>query len=136
MPTDNPLRNLPAALEVLCARDGRQKREIAAAAGISPAMLSAYVTGRKEPSIESLGKLLGGLGVSLSTLGDVIAQVSAQQAGLPPSADLDALKAELLEVVDRRMAEFGYQPGGGKLPSTRTKSAKPKGRRSGKSRAH
>jgi transcriptional regulator with XRE-family HTH domain len=65
-------------------REGRRTRQyqIAEAAGITKAMLSAYETGKQKPSLETLDKLLGALGCDLIDLHDALAVFQS-----PPSRE-------------------------------------------------
>ena len=58
-------QDLGKALRWLRTRQDRKQYEIAEEAGITKAMLSAYETGKQNPSIETLEKILGALGVDL-----------------------------------------------------------------------
>ncbi|MCH9650834.1 MAG: helix-turn-helix domain-containing protein [Deltaproteobacteria bacterium] len=51
--------------------------QAAEAAGITKAMLSAYETGKQRPTIDTLERLLYGLGVGLSELAEVIPMMRA-----------------------------------------------------------
>lgn len=61
-------QNLGKSLRWLRTRQDRKQYEIAEEAGITKAMLSAYETGKQNPSIETLEKLLGALQVDLLDL--------------------------------------------------------------------
>lgn len=60
--------NLGQALRWLRTRQNRKQYQIAEAAGITKAMLSAYETGKQNPSIETLDKILGALRHDVSDL--------------------------------------------------------------------
>lgn len=60
--------NLGQALRWLRSRQHKKQYEIADAAGITKAMLSAYETGKQNPSIETLEKILEALRCDLSEL--------------------------------------------------------------------
>jgi len=60
--------NLDQALRWLRNRQNRKQYEIAEAAGITKAMLSAYETGKQNPSIETLEKILEALHVDVAEL--------------------------------------------------------------------
>ena len=47
------------------ARRGLSQAEVAARAGTSQATISAYETGRKQPSLDTLGRLLATMGLEL-----------------------------------------------------------------------
>jgi transcriptional regulator with XRE-family HTH domain len=61
-------QNLGKALRWLRTRQDRKQYEIADVAGITKAMLSAYETGKQNPSIETLEKILEALHVDLPDL--------------------------------------------------------------------
>lgn len=61
-------QDLGKALRWLRTRQDRKQYEIAETAGITKAMLSAYETGKQNPSIETLEKILDALGVDLMDL--------------------------------------------------------------------
>jgi transcriptional regulator with XRE-family HTH domain len=61
-------QNLGKALRWLRTRQDRKQYEIAENAGITKAMLSAYETGKQNPSIETLEKILEALHVDLPDL--------------------------------------------------------------------
>jgi DNA-binding XRE family transcriptional regulator len=69
-------QDLGKALRWLRTRQDRKQYEIAEAAGITKAMLSAYETGKQNPSIETLEKILAALGVDLMELHNAL-QVNA-----------------------------------------------------------
>jgi transcriptional regulator with XRE-family HTH domain len=75
--------NLGQALRWLRNRQHRKQYEIAEAAGITKAMLSAYETGKQNPSIETLEKILHALGADLSGLHHALV---LHQDGAPPDA--------------------------------------------------
>ncbi len=61
-------QNLGQALRWLRTRQNRKQYQIAEAAGITKAMLSAYETGKQKPSLETLEKILDALGKNLADL--------------------------------------------------------------------
>ncbi len=61
-------QDLGKALRWLRTRQDRKQYEIADEAGITKAMLSAYETGKQNPSIETLEKILGALNLDLLAL--------------------------------------------------------------------
>jgi transcriptional regulator with XRE-family HTH domain len=73
--------NLGQALRWLRSRQHRKQYEIADAAGITKAMLSAYETGKQNPSIETLEKILEALHSDLSELHNALV---LHQGGRPP----------------------------------------------------
>ena len=64
----NTFENLGQALRWLRNRQNRKQYQIAGEAGITKAMLSAYETGKQNPSIDTLEKLLDALHVDLGDL--------------------------------------------------------------------
>ncbi len=74
-----PLKQRAAAFEGLgkALRWLREQRlmkqyQAAEAAGVTKAMLSAYETGKQRPTLDTLERLLDGLGVGLSDLADIL----------------------------------------------------------------
>lgn len=70
-------------------REGRRLRQyqVAEAAGITKAMLSAYETGKQKPSLETLEKILAALGCDLCDLHEAL-EVFHTHASHPSSASL------------------------------------------------
>lgn len=68
---------LPEAFHLLRLRSGKKGKDLAASAGISPAMFSGYLSGERVPSLVTLGKLLDAFGVSLTDLDDLLEQLKA-----------------------------------------------------------
>ena len=62
------LSGLGKALRWLRAKQDRRQYELAAAAGITKAMLSSYETGKQKPSLDTLEKVLDTLGADLADL--------------------------------------------------------------------
>jgi transcriptional regulator with XRE-family HTH domain len=62
------LEGIGRALRLLRLRRGRKQFEVAAAAEITKAMLSAYETGKRQPSLKTLGCLLDALDADLADL--------------------------------------------------------------------
>jgi transcriptional regulator with XRE-family HTH domain len=73
--------SLGQALRWLRSRQHRKQYEIADDAGITKAMLSAYETGKQNPSIETLEKILDALHSDLSELHNALV---LHQGGRPP----------------------------------------------------
>lgn len=65
-------KDLGKALRWVRTRQDRKQYEIAEAAGITKAMLSAYETGKQNPSIETLEKILDALGADLHDLAEAL----------------------------------------------------------------
>lgn len=79
------LNGLGQALRWLRDRIGKKQYQIAAAAGVTKGMLSAYETGRQNPSLDTLEKLLGTLGCNLHDLHNAIEIVNGRPVtGRPP----------------------------------------------------
>ena len=54
-------KDIGAALRWLRTQRSKKQREVAKAAGITPAMLSAYETGKHRPSLDTTERVLGAL---------------------------------------------------------------------------
>jgi transcriptional regulator with XRE-family HTH domain len=76
------LNGLGPALRWLRDRRGRKQYQVAAAAGITKGMLSAYETGRQRPSLETLDKILDTLGCDLNDLHNSLRIVNGDPGGL------------------------------------------------------
>ena len=76
------LNGLGPALRWLRDRRGRKQYQVAAAAGITKGMLSAYETGRQRPSLETLDKILDTLGCDLNDLHNSLRIVNGEPAGI------------------------------------------------------
>lgn len=63
---------LGKALRWLRAKQDKRQYQLAGAAGITKAMLSAYETGKQRPSLETLEKILAALGAELADLHDAL----------------------------------------------------------------
>jgi len=79
---------LGKALRWLRARQDRRQYQVADAAGVTKAMLSAYETGKQKPSLETLEKILDGLGASLGELYQALLIVNGQSDPLGGEASL------------------------------------------------
>lgn len=77
-------KDLGKALRWLRTRQDRKQYEIAEAAGITKAMLSAYETGKQNPSIETLEKIMSALGADLRDLDHAL---SVNQSGAREPAE-------------------------------------------------
>lgn len=75
---------LGKALRWLRARQDRRQYQVAEAAGVTKAMLSAYETEKQKPSLETLEKILEGLGVSLGDLQQALRIVKGEADALDP----------------------------------------------------
>lgn len=93
----DPAPTLSAGL-LRTARDkaGMTQAELAAAAGVSQQAISAYETGRKEPTMPTLQRLIAAAGyemrIRLEPLDDHDSSLEALMAALPPKrrAELEA----------------------------------------------
>ncbi|HYU35600.1 MAG TPA: helix-turn-helix transcriptional regulator [Thermoanaerobaculia bacterium] len=72
------LTGLGHALRWLRDRHGRKQYQVADAAGITKGMLSAYETGRQNPSLDTLEKLLDTLGCDLYDLHNALQIVNGR----------------------------------------------------------
>jgi DNA-binding XRE family transcriptional regulator len=77
------LNGLGPALRWLRDRRGRKQYQVAAAAGITKGMLSAYETGRQRPSLETLDKILDTLGCDLHDLHNALRIVTGDTRSEP-----------------------------------------------------
>lgn len=68
MERSSQLESVGRALRLLRMRRGRKQYTVAQSAGITKAMLSAYETGKRLPSLATLGALLDALGADLGDL--------------------------------------------------------------------
>ncbi len=68
--------NLGDALRHLRTSRGLSQKSVAKSAGVTAPMLSSYETGRTTPEVETLDKVLDGLGASLSDLEWALRQVN------------------------------------------------------------
>ena len=66
------LKGLGRALRWLRDRQGKRQYQVADAAGITKAMLSAYETGKQKPSLDTLEKILAALECDLNDLHNAI----------------------------------------------------------------
>ena len=67
---------LGKALRWLREKQGRRQYELAEAAHVTKAMLSAYETDKQRPALETLERILDALGADLATLGDALDHVN------------------------------------------------------------
>ena len=70
--------NLGSALRHLRTSRGLSQKSVAKGAGVTAPMLSSYETGRTTPEVETLDKVLDGIGASLSDLEWALRQVNAR----------------------------------------------------------
>jgi len=76
------LNGLGPALRWLRDRRGKKQYQVAAAAGITKGMLSAYETGRQRPSLETLDKLLETLQCNLNDVHNALQIVNGRPGEL------------------------------------------------------
>jgi transcriptional regulator with XRE-family HTH domain len=72
------MNGLGQALRWLRDRIGKKQYQVAAAAGVTKGMLSAYETGRQKPSLDTLDKLLSTLGCDLHDLHNALEIVNGR----------------------------------------------------------
>lgn len=77
---------LGKALRWLREKEGLRQYEVARAAGITKAMLSAYETGKQRPSLPSLEKILDALGADLMAVARALDHVNERRPRLPGPA--------------------------------------------------
>jgi transcriptional regulator with XRE-family HTH domain len=77
---------LGKALRWLRARQDKRQYQVADESGVTKAMLSAYETGKQKPSLETLEKILDGLGANLDDLHRALRIVNGQSDPLRPTA--------------------------------------------------
>ncbi len=80
------LTGLGPALRWMRERRNRKQYQVAAAAGITKGMLSAYETGRQRPSLETLDKILDTLGTDLHDLHNALEIVNGRPGAVPRGA--------------------------------------------------
>jgi len=80
------LTGLGPALRWMRERRGRKQYQVAAAAGITKGMLSAYETGRQRPSLETLDKILDTLETDLHDLHNALQIVNGRPVAMSRGA--------------------------------------------------
>ncbi|MDQ3659574.1 MAG: helix-turn-helix domain-containing protein [Actinomycetota bacterium] len=87
---------------------GLSQRELARRAGTSQATMSAYETGRKSPSLETLSRIVRAAGqdlrIRLERLDDHDEWAAAYEASLPPD-QLSNWRAREKELIDQAQRE-------------------------------
>jgi len=78
--------HLSKALRWFRVHRGLKQRDVAAAADLSPSMLSGYEKGTRVPSLDSLARLLNALGVSLARLEEVLHHMARDEVSEAPRA--------------------------------------------------
>jgi transcriptional regulator with XRE-family HTH domain len=108
MTDSSRLDGVGRALRLLRLRRGRRQFQIEAQAGITKAMLSAYETGKRQPSLRTLGSLLDALEADLADLHRALlagrqqdALLAADEIDRPYAAPIDE-GDEVREGVDVR----------------------------------
>ena len=99
MPTFN---GLGKALRWLRDRQNKRQYQIADAAGITKAMLSAYETGKQKPSLETLEKVLAALDCDLNDLHNALQIINERPEAIrrpgSPQADWQVSRRDPLEL--------------------------------------
>lgn len=78
------LDNLGTALRLLRHERGWTQAKVASRAGLSVSMLSHYESGKRNPTLDSLGRLLDALEVDLGPFDGVLERVNERPASRPP----------------------------------------------------
>jgi len=86
---------LGKALRWLREKQGQRQYELAKAAHVTKAMLSAYETGKQRPALETLERILDALGADLATLGDALDHVNERPRTRSRPASWAGVGAEL-----------------------------------------
>ena len=94
------LNGLGPALRWLRDRRGKKQYQVAAAAGITKGMLSAYETGRQRPSLETLDKLMETLQCNLNDLHNALQIVNGRPGELIRPAVWNPRVAQADEVAE------------------------------------
>ncbi len=81
---------LGRALRWLRDRQGKRQYQVADAAGITKAMLSAYETGKQKPSLDTLEKILAALECDLNDLHNALQIVNERPEAIRRQAGRDA----------------------------------------------
>lgn len=112
--------HLGRALRWLRENSRRKQYQVADAAGITTAMLSAYETGKQKPSLETLEKVLGALGCDLEDLHRALAVFAA--SGVPadprPRSSVDPPTAASPPVSASASTATGARPDPGATESS------------------
>lgn len=81
---------LGRSLRWLRDRQGKRQYQVADAAGITKAMLSAYETGKQKPSLDTLEKILAALACDLNDLHNALQIVNERPEAIRRSSGLEA----------------------------------------------
>jgi transcriptional regulator with XRE-family HTH domain len=106
------LFGLGKALRWLRAKQDRRQYELAAAAGITKAMLSSYETGKQKPSLDTLEKILDTLGADLADLNDAL-QIVNERGGAAGTGQRDGSPAWETHRRERRAGALDSSPSAG-----------------------
>ncbi|MEM9292547.1 MAG: helix-turn-helix transcriptional regulator [Acidobacteriota bacterium] len=79
-----PFESLGRALRRLRVERGISQTELAGSTGLTSSMLSKYEHGHSEPTLQTLGKILGGLRVDLYDFADALQIAQGRVRHLPP----------------------------------------------------
>src|SRR5262245_59262305 len=82
-------QGLGRALRWLRDRQGKRQYQVADAAGITKAMLSAYETGKQKPSLDTLEKILAALECDLNDLHNALQIVNERPEAIRRSSGRD-----------------------------------------------
>lgn len=93
------LDNLGTALRLLRNEKGWTQGEVARRAGLSVSMLSHYESGKRKPSLDSLGRLLDALEVELGPFDGVLERVNERPAPRPQRTRRSGRKTSTPETV-------------------------------------
>lgn len=88
--------NLGEALKVLRTRTGMKQREVGAKAGVTPAMISTYETGKAVPLIPTVESLLDAMGFDRFDLLNALEVANGRPQRSFPEADSDHTSSEVL----------------------------------------
>ena len=108
-------RNLGQALRRLREERGLSQKEAAEVTGVTPPMLSAYENNRNNPELETLDKILHGLGATLRDLERALGRAGQRVDGQRADGAPDPLRAQAADLLDElsRRPDFFSEP----LPS-------------------
>lgn len=102
--------HLGEALRWLRRKRGLKQRELAERCGVSKSMLSAFERGRHSPRLETLEKVLEGLGTDLETLARTLRQVRGERPLFTAwTASLEEVPAEASRFLGGFLGELAEQ---------------------------
>jgi transcriptional regulator with XRE-family HTH domain len=87
-------KDIGAALRWLRNQRSKKQREVARAAGITPAMLSAYETGKHRPSLDTAERVLAALNCDVVDLTNALQIVKVSEDAFQGSEERPAAGAE------------------------------------------